>query len=242
MAIAGVVRPLTAEQWDGGTNCPPWRVSQLATHIVTSGQGFVRSIRRGLQGITEPASVEPPVFSGPQAVGEALMQVTDEFESLYTGLSEPQLETVCFHRRGNRSIRWYAAHRLAEVTFHGWDLDVSLGRPASIRQDVALLLLPMLLESNVPRTYAAGLSQERGRGERYLLTVGGDPAAQWRVTIKPETLEVSHGGGAADLRITADASTLALLVYGRAELTSSGVALEGEQGLGERFARTFPRP
>jgi hypothetical protein len=170
------------------------------------------------------------------------MRVTDEFESLYAGLSESQLDTICFHRRGNRSIRWYAAHRLAEVTFHGWDLDVSLGRPASVADDVALLLLPTLLESNVPRTYAAGLSQERGQGERYLLAVDGEPTARWLVTIKPETLEVVRGDGAADLSITAEASTLALLVYGRAELKSCGAVLEGDRALVERFATTFPRP
>jgi uncharacterized protein (TIGR03083 family) len=241
-AISDVVRPLSAGEWQGSTNCPPWRVSDLATHIVTSGQGFVRSIRRGLQGIVEPAQVEPPAFAGPPEVAQALGRLTDEFEWLYAGLSEAQLETICFHRRGNRSIRWYAAHRLAEVTFHGWDLDVSLGRPAGIQDGVALLLLPVLLESNAPRTYAAGLSAERGRGERYSLAVTGEPTARWLVTITPETLEVIPGDGAADLSITAGAATLALLVYGRAELRSSGARLEGDLGLAQRFERTFPRP
>jgi hypothetical protein len=166
--------------------------------------------------------------------------VTDEFESLYAGLSDAQLETVCFHRRGNRSIRWYAAHRLAEVTFHGWDLDVSLGHSASVPEKVARLLLPMLLESNVPRTYAAGLSDERGRGERFLLAVADDPSLRWVVTINSDALSVLPGGDSADLRITADAATLALLVYGRADLQS--LKLGGDLSLVDRFPRIFPRP
>ena len=71
------------------------------------------------------------------------------------------------HRRGNRSVRWYAAHRLAELAFHAWDFQVSTGQTPTLDEQVALLLLPTLLESNVPRTYAAGLSTERGAGERY---------------------------------------------------------------------------
>lgn len=239
--IWAVLKPLSAEQWTASTNCPPWRVSDLATHLVTSGEGFVRSIRRGLEGSVEPAPGSAHALEGgPADVAEALIRVTEEFEWLYEGLSEEQLETVCFHRRGNRSIRWYAAHRLAEVTFHGWDLDVALGRDAALADDVARLLLPTLLESNVPRTYAAGLSAERGAGERYVLCVADDRPARWLVTINPDALDVVRGGDAADLTITADAATLALLVYGRADVGQAQV--EGDRKLVERFARTFPRP
>jgi hypothetical protein len=222
-------------------------VSDLATHIVGSGQGFVGNIRRGLAG-----SVEPPTGSahaheaGPTEAADALMALTGEFEALYGGLSDAQLDMLCFHRRGNRSVRWYEAHRLAEVTFHGWDLDVSLGREAALSTEVALLLLPTLLESNVPRTYAAGLSAERGRGERYRLVASDDAASAWVVTISAEALEVtpgsSDGEGKPDLTITAPAATLALLVYGRADLRTCGAALEGDPHQVDRFATIFPRP
>ena len=247
--IAGLIGPLSEEAWHGSTNCPPWHVADLASHVVSSGQGFVRSIRRGLDGIVEPA---PGALSfaeaTPAGVAVALEAVTDEFESLYDGLSDAQLETVCFHRRGNRSIRWYAAHRLAEVSFHGWDLDVSLARPAALSGDVARLLLPTLLESNVPRTYAAGLSDERGAGERFLLVASDEPAARWLVTIHADTLEVVRGGpsSAADLTITTSGSDLALLTYGRVTLPtlieSGACSVEGDASLIERFARIFPRP
>jgi uncharacterized protein (TIGR03083 family) len=237
------VRSLSSEQWSASTNCPPWCVSDLATHIVTSGQGFVRNIQRGLLGSVEPASGEVHALKGgPAEVADALGRVTDAFEALYDSLSDAELETVCFHRRGNRSIRWYAAHRLAEVTFHGWDVDVSLGHTASVPGEVADLLLPTLLESNVPRTYAAGLSAERGSGERFLLAVADDRMARWLVSIHADALSVKPGGQEADLTITTDASTLALLVYGRADLASCGATLGGDLSLVERFARIFPRP
>jgi hypothetical protein len=179
-------------------------------------------------------------------VARALQAVTDAFVGLYAGLDEAALETICFHRRGNRSVRWYAAHRLAEVAFHGWDLQLSLGRQPVLDEPVADLLLPTLLESNAPRTYAAGRTPERGSGERYLLAVRGDPQACWLVTISAEQLEAQRGAAPADLSITGSATDLALLAYGRAELPSlaesGAVQLEGDPALVDRFARIFPRP
>jgi uncharacterized protein (TIGR03083 family) len=252
--LVRVIEALSAVEWDQETNCAPWRVHDLATHLVTSGEGFLQNIRRGLAGTVEPPPGRPErqaqlVTGGPRTVAAALAQVTTDFEALYSGLSDEQLDTVCFHRRGNRSICWYAAHRLAEVAFHGWDLETSLGRAPRLDDGIARLLLPTLIESNVPRTYAAGLSQARGSGERYLLRVADDPAAAWLVTIDADALHVSSGDALpvsqvdapADVRVTASAAELALLVYGRAALTTLA-GVEGEPASIGRFAEIFPRP
>jgi uncharacterized protein (TIGR03083 family) len=247
--LSRLIAALSPIEWQSDTNCPPWHVHDLATHLVTSGEGFVRSIRNGLAGSVEPPQHRAAELSAasPTEIAAALGRVTDEFLALYAGLSEAQLETICGHRRGNRSVRWYAAHRLAEVSFHGWDLETSLGRQPHFGGDVARLLLPTLLESNVPRTYAAGLSQERGSGERYLLQVADDPThASWLVTIDPDALHVTRSDAVADdaradLRIVAPAADLALLVYGRADL-SSFRDVQGNRAQVDRFARIFPRP
>jgi uncharacterized protein (TIGR03083 family) len=245
---------LTPALWDGPTNCPPWRVRDLAAHVVSSGEAFVQNIRRGLAG-----SVDPPpdaeanqrrwlelVAVDPTAVARALAATTTEFIELYAGLQESQLGALCFHRRGNRSVRWYAAHRLAEVAFHAWDVQLSLGQSPTFDEEVAALLLPTLLESNAPRTYAAGLSAERGRGERFALAVVDDRSARWLVTIDPDKLDAQRGDMAADLTITGSAATLALLAYGRLDLPSlarsGAVQLEGASALADRFALVFPRP
>jgi predicted lipid carrier protein YhbT len=144
-------------------------------------------------------------------------------------------------------VRWYAAHRLAEVAFHGWDLRFSLGQAPQLDQQVAALLLPTLLKSNAPRTYAAGLTPQRGSGERYLLVVEEDLSARWLVTIDPDKLEAIDSREEADLTITGSAATLALLAYGRSDdlrtLSQSGaVRLKGNLALADRFALIFPRP
>jgi uncharacterized protein (TIGR03083 family) len=253
-ALVQDVRAIPLANWSGPTNCPPWRVRDLAAHVVSSGEGFVNNVRRGLAGSSE-ASTDTErgqrrhadlVGSDPEAVATALAGTTAEFIGLYEGLEPQQLEAICYHRRGNRSVRWYAAHRLAEIAFHAWDLRVSLGREPTFDDEVARRLLPTLLESNLPRTYAAGLSKERGRGERFLLAVADDPTSRWRVTVSPSDLQVERAEADADLAITGPPSTLALLIYGRLDLPSllqSGrVDVKGESGLVDRFALIMPRP
>jgi uncharacterized protein (TIGR03083 family) len=249
------LRALKPEALDGPTNCAPWRVRDLAAHVVSSGEGFVASIRQGLAGSVEPTLSNEArhhrqmqlAEADPETVARALEAVTGEFVGLYDGLDDGQLAAICFHRRGNRSVRWYAAHRLAEVAFHGWDLRFSLGQGPQLDEQVAGLLLPTLLESNAPRTYAAGLTPQRGSGERYQLAVADDAEACWLVTIDPDKLEAQRGRGPADLTITGSAATLALLIYGRGQdlrtLGQSGaVRLEGDLALAGRFALIFPRP
>src|SRR3982074_1540475 len=104
---------LSSEQWNGPTNCPPWRVRYIAAHVVTSGEGFIGNIRQGLAGSVEPGigSEERQRRQGeleaadPATVARALQAVTLEFGALYVGLQEPELSAICFHRRGNRSVR-----------------------------------------------------------------------------------------------------------------------------------------
>jgi uncharacterized protein (TIGR03083 family) len=193
-ALASDLGALSPAELDGPTNCPPWRVRDLAAHVVSSGEGFVDYIRNGLGG-----SVEPPAgdrhgrqveleSAEPRTLADALKAVTSAFEGLYSSLEADELEMICYHRRGNRSVRWYAAHRLAEVAFHAWDIQFSLGHTPVLDERVAVLLLPTLLESNAPRTYAAGLTAQRGSGERFLLAVVDDPESRWRVTIHPAQL------------------------------------------------------
>jgi uncharacterized protein (TIGR03083 family) len=253
-ALSRDVASLSADEWDRVTNCAPWRVRDLVAHIVSSGEGFAASIREALKGSQKQAISHAErdrrqaelVAADPPTAAKAIDAITNDFTGLYDGLEEDGLSAIGFHRRGNRSVRWFAAHRLAEVAFHSWDYQVSLGREPKLDEDVALLLLPTLLESNAPRTYAAGLSAEKGNGERYLLAVTDHPDAQWVVTIDPDELTAVRSEGPADLAISGSAAALALLIYGRyylASLFQSGaVRLEGDAAFAERFQTIFPRP
>ncbi|MCC7368974.1 MAG: maleylpyruvate isomerase family mycothiol-dependent enzyme [Chloroflexi bacterium] len=249
---------LPPEGWAVETNCAPWLVRDLVAHIVVSGEGFAASIRQGLAG-----SVEPSISHGqreqrqaqlaaadPDAVNAAILAITDDFESIYERLTDADLGTIAFHRRGNRTVRWYAYHRLAEVAFHCWDLQASFNATAPFDEEIARLLLPTILESNAPRTYAAGLSAQKGSGERYQLVVADAPTMTWTVTIRPDRLEAVRGpapaDAPADTTITGSAANLALMLYGRRELSElfqrRDLWLDGDLLIAERFGTVFPRP
>lgn len=242
------------EGWAAETNCPPWLVRDLIAHIIVSGEGFAASIRQGLadsveQSISHEARDQRQAMlaaAEPATVLDAIRAITDDFESLYADLDDVGLDKIAFHRRGNRSVRWYAYHRLAEVAFHCWDLQASFGVAPVFDEEIARLLLPTMLESNAPRTYAAGLSAQKGTGERYQLAVADDPSAKWLVTITPDRLEAVRGAAPADATITGSAATLALMLYGRRELSalfqSKEVWLDGDLLVAMRFGSVYPRP
>jgi uncharacterized protein (TIGR03083 family) len=253
-ALSKDVAGLSADEWDRVSNCAPWRIRDLVAHIVASGEGFAASIRQALKGSQEQSISHAQrdrrqaelVAADPPTVAREIDKITADFTGLYDGLEEDGLSAIGFHRRGNREVRWFAAHRLAEVAFHSWDFQTSLGREPKLDEDVALLLLPTLVESNAPRTYAAGLSAEKGTGERYLLAVADHPDAQWVVTIDPDEMTAVRSDGPADLAISGTAAALALLVYGRYDLSSlfqsGAIRLEGDAMLADRFGSIYPRP
>lgn len=241
---------LPPKGWDVQTNCPPWPVQGVVAHVVSSGERFRASVERGVAGLTEPPWPEAQqerrmdelADASPDERIAALDQVTAAIEELYNGLDDEQLEAICFHRRGSRSARWYAKHRLAEVAFHLWDLQHSLGRHAALDDEVAEFLLPMLLESNLPRIYAGGPG---GEG-RFRLTLAGLPASSWLLTARPDRLDVTRADDEADVTISGSAAPLALLVYGRAELPELErrglVRVEGDRAVANRFHQIFPKP
>ncbi len=253
-ALEREIRAMPAEVWAGPTNCPPWQVCDLVGHVVDSGHRFAASIRRGLAGSVDPPAGPDARLGGmaalaeekPATVASALRDVTNEFAGLYAGLDDDGLSAPCYHRRGNRPVRWYAAHRLVEVALHSWDLHLSLHQEPVLPERVAGLVLPTLLESNAPLMYGLGLAEDQGQGERFSLAVEGDPAASWLMTFYPEQLVAQREEAPADVTLTATAADLVLLVYGRADLPNlsrSGRArLDGDPALADRLPRLFPKP
>jgi uncharacterized protein (TIGR03083 family) len=242
---------LPAEAWDTPSNCPPWPVRRLVAHIVNNAEFIQQNVERGVAGLTEPGispderakRVQYITDAPPAEVVAILDQTSADLEAALERLSPEQLEAICYHPAGNRSARWYAQQRLAEIAFHQWDLLHSLGRDATLDPAVASFLLPMLLESNLPRIYQRG---PKGEG-RFRLVAQDAPDQSWLLVATPEALQVQPGGdGAADVTITAPLGTLALLIYGRATLAEQEqrgrARVEGDRAVANRFNTLFPGP
>jgi uncharacterized protein (TIGR03083 family) len=240
---------LPEEAWDAPSNCPPWPVRRLAAHLVENAEFIRRNVEAGVAGQTEATLTTEQrqerlreLAAAPGQMATALADLTAAFETVMERLSADQLEAICYHPAGNRSARWYAQQRLAEIAMHRWDLQRSLGRDAELDETVAAFLLPMLLESNLPRTYRRG---PRGEG-RFRLAVAGRPAQSWLLAASPDELRVERGGDDADVKITAPAAVLALLIYARANLAEAEAAgqarVEGSRARAEQFHTIFPGP
>ncbi len=91
----------------------------------------------------------------------------------------------------------------------------------------------------MPRTYARG---PKGQG-RVRLVVEGQPELSWLCVADGDTMRVQRGGDGADVTITAPVDTLALLIYGRADLADAQrrgrARVEGDRATADRFATIF---
>jgi uncharacterized protein (TIGR03083 family) len=226
-------------------------VRRLVAHIVNNAEFIQMNVERGAAGLVEPGinpderakRVQYITDAPPDEVVTILDQTSADLEAALERLTPKQLEAICYHPAGNRSARWYAQQRLAEIAFHQWDLLASLGRDATVDGEVASFLLPMLLESNLPRIYQRG---PKGEG-RFRLVAQDAPDQRWLLVATPEALDVQPGSdGPADVTITAPLGTLAHLIYGRAKLAEEEqrgrARVEGDRALADRFHTIFPGP
>jgi uncharacterized protein (TIGR03083 family) len=242
---------LPADAWDRPSNCDPWPVRQLVAHVVGNADFVRTNVERGVAGTLEPAvtpeerarQTQALTASSPTEFVNSLDRGSAALEAVFERLSAKELERLCYHPAGNRPASWYARQRLSEVAFHYWDLQRSLGRDAVLDEQVGAFLVPMLIESNMPRVYQRG---PRGQG-RFRLQVEGQPDASWLLTATPDKLDVQRGAdGAADVTVTAPAGVLALLIYGRANLQEEErkgrARVEGDRALAEQFNTIFRGP
>ena len=234
--------------WDAASTCPPWPVRRLAAHLVENAQFIHENVERGVAGLTEPgvsredraARVEAIAAQSPAEMAATLDRLAGDLDALFDRLTAEELERTCYHPAGNRSARWYAQQRLSEVMFHRWDLQRGASADARLDEDVAQFLLPMLLESNLPRLYARG---PKGSA-RVAFAVQGAPDARWLLAATPDELTVQQGDAAAEATLTGPAGDLARLIYGRAtladEVAAGRIQVTGDQAAAERFLALIP--
>lgn len=236
-------------EWDLVTNCAPWKVRTIAAHLATSTGMQGRAIDLGLQGTVEMAmpyeaqrrsweELEPRPIPDILA---ALVRAANDFRQQINALSESELARLARHRAGPRPIWWFTAQRLVEVAFHRWDIAQSLGSETALSAPVASFVLPMLVEINLPPVYLRG----PGGQARFRLEAIGEQRLAWTLAAEPGRLEVLAPEAASDVRISAEPSDLALLVYGRdhaALLRDGRLQVEGRPELLERVMSILAGP
>jgi uncharacterized protein (TIGR03083 family) len=235
---------LTPEQWTSDCNCAGWQVADLAAHVVRNGWSMLTFVQRALAGDQTPAFgpaaaelQEEIKAAGPQAGAERQARETAEFIGLVSGLPEADMAKLGVHPAGARSITWASTQRLAEASFHHWDLRRSLGIDGPLSSELAAQLLPFMLDpqgSNIMTKAAQDVASDTYRLR------ATDSGASWRITAGPQGRQVeAQADGPASLEVSAGGGWLALALYGRVPLEGPNFDLEGPPEAVSRFRACF---
>ena len=158
-----------------------------------------------------------------------------DIRTVVGGLSDSQLEQCTFpHPQGERSIRWFCTQLLAEVAFHRWDIEYSLGTRESLDEALASYVLPFLLDSAEP-LFGGLRSASDVQTFRVATSYTG-----WVLTVSVEGTSVAEGEGGDDVpQIHAAPGWLALAIYGRVRVDGPDFEITGPPGTADRFAAIF---
>ncbi|HLZ27311.1 MAG TPA: maleylpyruvate isomerase family mycothiol-dependent enzyme [Chloroflexota bacterium] len=240
---------LTPAELDLPSNLPGWRVLDLAVHITRVCDSIRLAVQRASVGDHTPAfgAAAKPREDAIRAMrpdGWVTLQ-RDAYADLTRvvgELTDAQLERFDFpHPQGQRSVRWFCTQLLAEVAFHRWDLERSLGGREPLDDDLATYLLPFLLDPTEP---LFGL--RRAPQGTATFSVASD-GLSWELTTTDQGTTVRPGvaraGAGAGPTIHAAPSWLALAVYGRVRVDAPGFVITGPIDTADRFAAIFgPTP
>jgi uncharacterized protein (TIGR03083 family) len=236
---------LTDSQLQSASNLPGWTVADLGVHITRVCDSILLAVKRAAVGDKTPAfgpaarpREEEIRRMGP--AGWASLQRSEyaELTQVVAGLSSEQIERCTFpHPQGERSIGWFCTQNLAEVAYHLWDLDRSLAYEGPLDDDLAVYLLPFLMDP--PRLLFGRLCTD---GEPQTFALSTD-AQTWVLRVTADGTTVQSPGTEAQVTVAAPPGWLALAAYGRIRTIGPAFTVTGPSDASDRFAAIFgPRP
>jgi len=233
---------LTPRQLEQPSNLPGWSVFDVSVHITRVLDSIGKAIQRASVGDRTPAfgvSARPREQEiramSPEQWVELQRAAYAEIRTVVGGLSDSQLEECTFpHPQGERSIRWFCTQLLAEVAFHRWDIEYSLGTREPLDEALASYVLLFLLDSAEP---LFGGLRSASDVQRFRVAT---PYTGWVLAVSVEGTTVAEGPGGDDApTITAASGWLALAVYGRIRVDGPDFEIVGPSDTAERFAAIF---
>jgi uncharacterized protein (TIGR03083 family) len=225
-----------------------WTLGETSLHLA-GGPGRYADFARG-RALPEPTVDLGPVFAQrmaaqPERTPSVLARQLEANTHRYLAETAelPATHPVPFFGGVTIELAALSAILLGEFVVHGDDVARSLGRPWPIDPAHARLIvaaITALLPRYVDRTHAGGLTAT------YQVRLRGGPSFQVRFDRGTATVAPAQPGP-ADCRVTADAVTFLLVVYGRRSqwpgiLRGQLRAWGRRPWLGPRFQRLFVRP
>jgi uncharacterized protein (TIGR03083 family) len=232
---------LTQSELQSASNLEGWSIADLGVHITRVCDSILLAVKRATVGETTPAfgpaarpREEQIRAMGPTGWAELQRSECAELTRLVSSLSPEQIEQCTFpHSQGERSIGWFCSQNLAEVAYHRWDLDRSLGQARPLDDDLAAYLLPFLLD---PPRLLFRRNRADGEPQVFALSTG---TQTWLLNVTADGTTVGPSDAEAQATITAPPGWLALAVYGRVRVAGPAFRVTGPSDTADRFAAIF---
>ena len=250
---------LSAEQWSTQSACDAWENHDVVAHLCMAVDLFSSNIGRAVGGDSSPPEGAPP--AGPEALaarmaanahravstrqelGAGLLpHFASQCERLGEALSELKPEDwdkPCYHPAAVISVGTYVDLRLTEMAVHEWDIRSGIEPSPEVAPDVLPAVFDLLPKFVVGRLYRPGESINGATSFRFNVT--GAVSGSFDITVGEGDPRIRPAGdGPAAATFGCDASTFALVVYGRIGLPeaigSGQVTADGDPALIAAFA------
>jgi len=192
-------------------SCPGWTVYDLATHLGAIHRWAAAATRTPHDGRTPDDPEEPQGLDGADLANWYAAGAAELVDRLFV---DP--DRSCWTLGQPHTVGFWRRRQLHETALHRWDLQNALGQPARMDVDVALDGVDEVLTTMLPRQLRLRRVEESSRWVRL------------RVDGRDRVLALSASRDAQPVAtVTADASTVLLLLWGRLSLDS--VSVDGDR-------------
>jgi uncharacterized protein (TIGR03083 family) len=232
---------LTDAELQSASNLPGWSIADLLVHTTRVCDSLRLAVKRSLVGDTTPVfgpasgAREAEIRAlGPDGWAALQRSAHAELMQVVAGLSPEQIEQSTFpFGPSERNIAWFCTQNLAEVAFHRWDQDRSLGAAEPFADDLAAYLLPFLLDA---QRLLFWRKRTDGEPQTFALSIG---VQTWVLRVSSDGTTVEPPGTSAQVTIAARPGWLALAAYGRVRTTGPAFTVTGPPDASDRFSAIF---
>jgi uncharacterized protein (TIGR03083 family) len=192
-------------------SCPGWTAYDLVTHLGAIHRWAAAATRTPHDGRMPDDPEEPQGLDGADLASWYSVSAAELLETLSV---DP--DRSCWTLGQPHSVGFWRRRQLHETAVHRWDLQNALRKPARMDVDIALDGVDEVLTTMLPRQLRLRRVEESSRWVRL------------RVNGRDRVLALSARCDAHPVAtVTADASTVLLLLWGR--LTLDNVSVDGDR-------------
>ncbi|PKB72160.1 MAG: hypothetical protein BZY87_01680 [SAR202 cluster bacterium Io17-Chloro-G6] len=257
---------LPDDAWAKQSACELWRVEDVVAHLVGNAEFYAATVERGLKGEFEPPEGRPEAGTGHPSKGAAgtaegaianrerlggrllpaLEARTNYLTQLLAGLNLADREKPCYHPGGIVPAGNFVDLRFKELALHQWDIRSALEPGAGLEPESLHSMVVLLTESFASGSirWAFWPGPALDQPVRYRFDVKEPAPFNGDIVVEGVSFRFEESSsGPADVTFICDTGTLALMMYGRLDVSAAidqgRLDVAGDNGLAAQFGQWF---